>query len=488
MNLTSTLRKGLLNLPGTTHASKSLVESLLAKDTHEHHCYFRPSIGLHNHLNHHLLAAYDLGASTSLLQKIYDTEAKAQRPIFTEEKDEAITITKENWTKYLGDYHAYGGYFKFFSSNIQEVGVLKTIEQYIFSVNANDGGANMLIRLMSGIAHPFINVGYGLEFGSDTVVAASLAQAAVHAPLPTTMYDFSEATSTKNNPVGGTRQPSRGPSILEIIRQVYDSDILKPVMPYDPDALLSGRIRGAVSEGRAEAIKQICSQLDVDASSGDEEFNAKVEEIIWTTTLLLCATGRPGRKPRLDFFLMHFVTSSLFLPSYFRLLQDPTHKANLLRAYLPGMILLILTRGRPRINPELLMSHTATPRPPVLSSLSPGKDVVGDPREDEDYNPWPAMLESVIYFPDSHVLKTMRTLFYAAQKYGDAPPGSVIGAFSTKDGKETHTGMSKVDGTIFVRSAGMLMDFMGWTGHGQVARDDWDRSALGWDDAWKNGE
>ena len=157
---------------------------------------------------------------------------------------------------------------------------------------------------------------------------------------------------------------------------------------------------------------------------------------------------------------MHFVTSSLLLSTFLRVLQNPIHKANLLRAYLPAMIVLVLTLGRP--------------------------NVVGDPREDEDHNPWPAMLESALYAPDSHVLATMRTLIYAAQKYGDTPPGGVIGAFSTKDGKEMHKGMAKVDGSIFVRSAGMLMNYMGWTGHGQTPREDWDRSGLGWD-AW-NGD
>jgi hypothetical protein len=309
--------------------------------------------------------------------------------------------------------------------------------------------------------------------------------AAVTKPLPPQVYDIKETTSAKNN-------PSRGPSVLELLRQVYDSDILKPVMPYDPDALLSARIKGAVSEGRADEIKRICSQFGIDMSSGDQEFDAKVEEIIWTVTLLLSATGRPGRKPRLDFFLMHLVTSSLFLPSYLRVLQDPVHKANILRAYLSGMVVITLARGRPRIDPELLMSHTATPRPPTLALPPPREGVIGDPRNDGDYNPWSTIIQSVVHATDSHILKTIRALVYAAQKYGDTRPGGAIGAFSSKDGKETHKGMSKVDGTIFVRAAGMVMDNVGWTGHKQGDKqgdpDSWDRSALGWDDAWKAGE
>jgi len=49
-----------------------------------------------------LLAAYDLGASTGVIQKIHDMHAKYQRPIYIEEKDADIVITAGNWTDYLG--------------------------------------------------------------------------------------------------------------------------------------------------------------------------------------------------------------------------------------------------------------------------------------------------------------------------------------------------------------------------------------------------
>lgn len=46
---------------------------------------------------------YDLGASAGLLQKIYEDEARTQRPIILEPRDEAIAVSKENWTQYLGN-------------------------------------------------------------------------------------------------------------------------------------------------------------------------------------------------------------------------------------------------------------------------------------------------------------------------------------------------------------------------------------------------
>lgn len=145
-------------------------------------------------------------------------------------------------------------------------------------------------------------------------------------------------------------------TLLELFAQVYQSKILHPPMPYDPDAILPARIRLALANGGAEEIHRICSQYGLSGDFEEADLASKVEECIWVSTLLLASTGREGRKPRLDFFLMHLVTSSLFLRPLFGVLEKPTHIVALLNAYIRVLVLTTLTRGRPRINPGLLMS------------------------------------------------------------------------------------------------------------------------------------
>ena len=277
-------------------------------------------------------------------------------------------------------------------------------------------------------------------------------------------------------------------TLLELFSQVYESRILHPPMPYDPDAFLSARIRLALANGGAEEIHRICSQYGVSSDFKEVALASKVEECIWVSTLLLASTGREGRKPRLDFFLMHLVTSSLFLRPLFAALEKPAHKVALLNAYIRVLVLTTLTRGRPRINPGLLMSYTDTPRPPISAGNLPEPSTsLGNPRNDTDYNPWPAMIEAVQYHHDSHASKTLRTLIFASQNYGDKAPGTAIGAFHRDSGAETHKGTGKMDGTIFVRTAGLVMDTMRWVNHGQK-EGSWDGSALGWDAAWDSGD
>ncbi|KAJ8501978.1 hypothetical protein ONZ51_g311 [Trametes cubensis] len=501
VRLPATIRQGLLNLPGPTFVTKRTVERLLEEDRDNHHCFWG-RIGFHNHLSHHILAAYDLGATSALLQKIYDAEAKSieQWDLYALSRvgsDSAIgaleEVTTQNWTQFLGMGNAkyYPQYLDFFTKEIAEHGVGDTLEKYIFAPAANGNGACMLLRFVGGAVHPLIQTGYAAEFGSDAMVAQALAQAAVHDAFRPELFDLAGPPAPAENLAYQARepthrQPSKGHSLLSILRQAYNSDIMKPVMPYDPDALLSARFRAACTDGRPEEIRRLSALWQIDTTRGQAELDERVEELLWTTTLLLVGSGRRGRKPRLDFFLMHMLNASLFVPSLLAAIPTMESKATLLRAIVPVLLIYLTVRGRPRIDAELAMTYTATPRPPNEKLPEPYVSAIGKPEDDVDFNPWPGMVASVLHAPDAHTLKAIRVLYYAAQRYGRTPPGGVIGAFDM-NGHETHEGIAKVDGSLFVRAAGVVMDTLGWVSHGQ-REGSWDRSALGWDDAWKDDD
>ncbi len=259
---------------------------------------------------------------------------------------------------------------------------------------------------------------------------------------------------------------------------------MAPVMPYDPNALLSKRTRDALEGGqRVREIIRLSNLWAVDPS----DIDSKIEELLWAATLLLASTGKAGRKPRLDFFLMHILTASQFLPSLMKAIPTAKSKVATLRAMVPVILMYLVVRGRPRIDADLIMSYTSTPRPPTSYVPQPNASAVGKPDNEEYVNPWPAIIKSVVHAPEPHTLKAIRSLYYASQQYGTTPKGGAIGAFLPGTEEETLKGLANVDGTIFVRAAGVVMDSLGWVTYGQEAGS-WDRSALGWDDAWKNGD
>ncbi|THH31188.1 hypothetical protein EUX98_g3013 [Antrodiella citrinella] len=481
----SAIHQGTVGLP-TTPGAKALVEELLEKDRQEHHCFFG-RVGFHNHLSHHLLAAYDLGAPSNLLQAIYDAKQTGLDPILRDEQQ--FEVDKTNWQQHLGDEKYYAAYVTFFTKEIKRVGAGQFLEEYVFAPAANGNGASMLARFISGAVHPTIQTGYGVEFGSDAMVAQGVAQAAIHSDksVPEALRLGPQPSGHVNSTSSpdGHRQPSRGLSFLEILREFYDSPILKPVMPYDPNAFLRIRQADAVKDGRPEEIARLADKWIVDTSKGQAGLDEKVEELLWVTTLLLAGSGKKGRKPKVDFFIMHLLNVSIFMPAFLKVIPSTESKVVLVRGLLPVIFMMLILRGRPRIDSELMMSYTATPRPPVAPAKADAS-AVGDPTKEDFVDPWPAIISSVQYAPDTHTVKAIRTLYFAAKQYGTLPAGQAIGAFR-KDGTETHAGIGKVDGTLFVRAAGVVMDTLGWVSHGQKAGQ-WDRSALGWDDAWKNDD
>ncbi|KAF7363129.1 hypothetical protein MVEN_00665400 [Mycena venus] len=474
------LRPGLIH-SASTHSSGKVLEELLHQDYVSHHCFFNDR-GFHNHLPHHLVAAYDMGATPALLKLIYDDLAPTLRPIDREGED----ITESNWTTRLGERKAYGSYLAFFAEQISKNGVSETMRKYVMAPEANGNESLMLARVLGGALHPFLQIGFGAEFGQDYMVSQGLAMAAVTG-AETSAYVLDEPSGL---PQIATNTP-KGVTLLQLLHEVYDSPILKPILPYEPDALLSSRFKKHTENpDRGAELKRIYAKWSIDTTltgaAAAQEFADKTEECLWQATLLLAATGRPNRAPRLDFFLMHVLTSALCLPSLLAVVEDPVHKAQLLQGYARTSALFVLLRGRPRIDIPLLMSYTAVPHPPQHAPPG-GEDALGNPAGGEkgETNPWLALVQNALHHKDAHVLKAVRSLYYCGVRYGSNPPGSAIGA-KDGEGNETHVGTGKMDGTIFVRAAGVVCDTLGWIAYG-AKEGEWDRSALGWDAAWEGG-
>jgi hypothetical protein len=180
---------------------------------------------------------------------------------------------------------------------------------------------------------------------------------------------------------------------------------------------------------------------------------------------------------------MHGLTSSIFLSSFMKVLS-PTSKRYLLSSYARVLFIYVMARGRPRIDIDLVMSYDEHPHPSnTPKHPEPNKKAIGSPRSLEVVNPWPGIINAALHHPDSHTVKSIRSLAYAAHRYGTTSPGEVIGALGAS-GTETHEGIAKLDGTLFVRAAGMVMQKLGWVSWGQESGG-WDYSGLGWDEAWE---
>ncbi|GAA6044066.1 hypothetical protein JCM8097_005012 [Rhodosporidiobolus ruineniae] len=679
-------------LGGITQESRETVRRCLEDNHLNKHIFFNDK-GFHNHCAHHLLAAYSLGGSSSLLQDIlklqYATASKPLLPLVPME------ITEKNWADHLGDERFYANYLRFFTRLIaspppptspyfakgHRTSTVPVLEYYLFG-----GHGEMLLRSVSGAIHSLIHIGYGVEFGLDAIVAEGLAQCAVHKVHTSNLFPSIETggtwppqppkpsgfQSTLSSAFSSLRIPSAfsssfsssasssssSPSAAATAASHYLSSVTSPTHPiasglnsvartaatlprgpddarypreglsgftildrilHDPqlapgracnieagsklDDLLanetsSARLRGWCDEWKfstqaSEGWEDSAGREDSDEEDAEArerrrrnaarkgkgkgygvpswtEVVEKYEELVWMATVIYAAGTRPGyKKTKLDFFLMHGLTSVLFLPPLLQAIS-PHLRPYLLVSHFRILLAYYVSRGRPPLYvSETLMAASARPAPPTSATQNPptttairralqeykrehaqdggvsspvssppsrhsplpspipeggsmstqdahNEGYIDSPltpkaaegsgglpfsevrdskvdeegleealgREDlegrEGSNPWMRVLQSAVDHHDEHVTKAVRSLFFAATHFGASPRGMY---------QSSLPGTNEMDGSIFIRAAGMTLDSIGWAHEGDDGNTgSWDRSGLGWPSTWEKDE
>lgn len=165
------------------------------------------------------------------------------------------------------------------------------------------------------------------------------------------------------------------------------------------------------------------------------------------------------------FYSMHLVTSSVFLPSicaYF-----PPHAVQMfLRSYFSVCLAIWIGQGRRsvEVTPEFFDKTDAFPQEPTGDRVTkPAKETLTP--ETITPNPWLAITQSALEHPDSHVCKIQRALAHWSRVFGGRPQGYWAKS-SPKDTVQLK-GVELLDGTLFVRVAGMTQAAMGWLREGQ---------------------
>ncbi|CAE6434895.1 unnamed protein product [Rhizoctonia solani] len=365
----------------------------------------------------------------------------------------------------------------FFADEIQTHGLRQTFERFIFSHEANwtKNEPRMLDRFISGLLHPLIHFGHAAEFGVEGMAVEGLAQAAVHKTAYTRLYDasyFSPPGSSGSylasltsalNLGGGKPQHTHAFTILARILADERLEAGK-TCTRDSDTKFTDTINNA-----GDIIREYASLWKV--SEDEKEIQERVEELAWLVALMFGAGGwKKDRDFKADFFLVHLVTSDLFIPSILSLLK-PAHKVDLLRAYFPVLLAYFVSRGRPALDVKGFYSSVTVDPKPEHSSASKSSEAIG--------NPWYTVLTHTIPHRDEHHVKAERALAHSAALYGIRPKGY----FSHTELK----GAEEIDGTLFVRTGGLLMGALKWNFALETKLDDeqqewmWSPDGLGWD-------
>jgi hypothetical protein len=170
---------------------------------------------------------------------------------------------------------------------------------------------------------------------------------------------------------------------------------------------------------------------------------------------------------------VHLVTSVLFLPSVLAFLK-PSSQALLLRYYFTASLAAFILRGRPNLNIKSLYESQELVYPLPGGELpAPHEEALPLPGADPNRvkaitpNPWLPIIETGLVHPNEHLIKLQRALAHFSTLFGARRPGACEGAAEEMEGAEL------LDGTLFIRAAGLATKKMGRVREGEAASD-WD--------------
>ncbi|KAI6106630.1 hypothetical protein EDD16DRAFT_1695428 [Pisolithus croceorrhizus] len=412
-------------LPGTSVESLAALQYVL-KDNHKRWHIFHNDLKQHNHIAHRALALYALGGSGPLIRGFYEQDSGEQLPPI--EPPEAITST--NFLDHLGDERYYKAYITFFGQEINEKGIPVVLEQYIFSdrFQYQEGASDQPEMLSRFIEH--------VKISTETQPGTSgLALAAVQDLFGNEFYPkhfFTEGaqvtTEVAAHLVSSLTLGGADTHVFDIIARIVRDDILK------------------VDNG-PQAVAQHAARIRAYATQKGE-IERKMEELIWLSSAVYAIGAFDEVKGfAADFYLMHVVTSSLFLPSLITSLT-PGSQVLLLRAYLVVVLTWWVARGRPDLNIKSFMVSTSTR---LTSPASKGNDSSVCPNEHP--NPFLPIIQTSILHPDNHLAKLQRSFAHFSTVYGNRPAGYHKG--TELEGAEL------LDGSLFVRAALLTANYMG---------------------------
>ncbi|KAF9523339.1 hypothetical protein CPB83DRAFT_863095 [Crepidotus variabilis] len=415
----------------SAESTQALQEVL--KDNHARWHIFVNEKRFHNHAPHRSLAEWTLGANGEEIRGSYKQDWNYMKPPL----DSPNAITWENFNDHLGDDRYFGAYMQFFSTFLEEKGMSATLEEFVFSCKANIGAIpdlprekqpQMLNRFFAGVLHPLIHAAHGVEFGLPGMLVEGLAEGAVHAVSPgflepLHLFDdelitekmanisISEVTGDVLNRtadivgsvvntvfpsslVGRPPQISRSskdkdPHALTILAKVLADPRFEPVPPGD------GSCFNEIIQAHGEAIAAYVCEWDLDVTKVEETgfWEKKVEELAWVVVVLFGVAGWVDGKDKeggfnSDFYFVHLVTSSLFIPSLCGLLTARS-RVLLLKGYLHDICIWAITRGQPLVDIEGFMKATNHP---------------------DESDAWDRLIHASRVHVDEHLTKTIRAL------------------------------------------------------------------------------
>ncbi|KAJ4369761.1 hypothetical protein N0V83_005525 [Neocucurbitaria cava] len=297
---------GIGRISESSPESFEMANQLLQKNHDEFHVFFRDLNG-HNHLAHTILTTFALSGSPSELQRAYDDHVDIQRPMPELDTKVVKGLSEDkNMRAILGQPSHYTNALNFFRQQIESFGWRAVLHKFCFS--RTPLADEVLSHMFEGAHHPFIHLGLAVEFELPSILAEALAQAVTH--LNGRIGECLMQSDVEARPLssGIPHKP-----ILDLYKEARATESILHGARWEDGPF---KMRdGTLGRSRAD-ITSLAAQYRVDPC----ELELRAAEVINCSVYIAGASQRANLPPKIDFFYLHNVTSSIFLTV---LVQDP---------------------------------------------------------------------------------------------------------------------------------------------------------------------
>ncbi|KAE8355767.1 hypothetical protein BDV28DRAFT_128338 [Aspergillus coremiiformis] len=340
----STSNPGIFSVGAREDAARVAGE-VLQDNLEKYHIYFNDS-GFHNHIVHHILTMFTLGASPNEIKAAYERDKSYQRPALpTNESVVQSLYDQAQFKNCLGKRENYPHFLEFFQREIEKKGVENTIGQYVFA--ENDIAEDMLVRLFGGLIHPFIHLGFGIEFNQPAIIAEALAQAATHENWTGPMF-FLPAEKE----AGGIGKPGKK-TLQQILEEIRNDEKLANSAHWED----GNKMRDGVLVRAPDEMIKYAAQFTV----SEDQMKEKLAEIVDTVAYFTATAQRPSKQIKFDFFYIHGMNATIFLSKFISLpWLDVQSKLRLLEWKGRLDLLLYVSRNSPELHLDEVTQYQAS--------------------------------------------------------------------------------------------------------------------------------
>ncbi|TKA26333.1 hypothetical protein B0A50_05112 [Salinomyces thailandicus] len=326
---------------GILQESANAASELLQKNHEKHHVFFNRS-GFHNHIAHHLLTLYALGAGPGEIQEAYNGNVGYQRP--PQPLDGAALAELHDLEKFssrLGEEKHFNDFLVFFQDEMARSSWQDVVNKYLLAGDERADG--LLARTYSGFLHPCIHLGFGVEFHQPAIVAEALAQAAVHDHYLSPFFKLAEMSARE-----GGSEPSG--TMVELLDAIHANPDLQKAPRWSDD----NKLRDGIINRAAERMVHYASQYRVQP----DELERKTAEMINATAYFTAGAQRPGKAIKWDFYFIHSVNCAIFYSAFLHAdWISEANKCRLLEWKVWNDLAMYASRKSPEIRLDLIRKY-----------------------------------------------------------------------------------------------------------------------------------